>query len=110
MKKTKSVRPIWAMNKGVMRQRRSHEDTKTRKEIGFSSCFRVFVVAFSVGSHRVLRAPVGRERATSFSDMRLVLVPEMLQRRQDRRHGGVAERAERLARDVGGDARQQIQI
>ena len=62
--------------------------------------------ASAVRAHRLPRAPVGRQRAAPFPDVRLVLVPEMLQRRQHRRDGGVAERAQRLAGDVAGDARR----
>ena len=58
----------------------------------------------------VPRAPLGRQRAAALADVRLVLVPEVLQRREHRRRGGVAERAERLAGDVAGDAGEQIEI
>src|SRR5437762_2832457 len=83
MKKTKSVRPIWAMSKGV---------------IG------------SVSGHRVASAPRRGNGAPPFPDMRLVLVPEVLQGRQHWRRGGVAEGAQGLAGDVARDAQQQIQI
>ena len=42
--------------------------------------------------------------------MRLELVPEQVQRRQNRRRGGVTERAQRLADDVAGDAVQQVDV
>ena len=74
MTKTKSVRTICATRNGVMRA---------------TACD---------------AAPVGRQRAPAFPDVRFVLVPEMLQRRQHRRDRGVAEGAERLAGDVAGDA------
>ncbi len=61
-------------------------------------------------SHRVPRPPRRGQRAAPFLDVRLVLVPEMLQRRQHRRDRGVAERAQRLAGDVARDAREQIEI
>src|SRR5207249_4610663 len=100
MKKTKSVRTIWATNSGVIDSYcyRDHEGTKARRRkrsssSWCSSCLRVFVVAFAVvafwsvssSSHRLGRSPVGRQRAPSFFDVRFVLVPEVLQRRQDRR-------------------------
>src|SRR4026207_2453627 len=67
-------------------------------------------LAPSVRSHRLARAPVGRQRAPPFFDVRLVLVPEMLQRSQDRRDGGIAERAQRLAGDIPGNAVEQIEV
>src|SRR5262245_13530311 len=88
MKKTNSVRPIWAASNGVIAERRS-----------------------SMGPlERPGRPPWRRHRAPPFPDMRLVLVPEVLERRDDGRDRGVAERAQGLAGDVGGNARQQIQI
>src|SRR5262249_34431986 len=120
--KTKRVRAIWATSSGVICLYRDHEDPKTRRPtmnplyktfFVRASCFRVFVVpapAPSVRSHGLARAPLGGQRAASFLDMRLVLMPEMLQRRQHRRDGGVAEGAQRLAADVGRDAGEQIEI
>src|SRR5262245_7509688 len=64
----------------------------------------------SVRSYWLSRAPVGRQRAPSFPDVRLVLVPEMRQRSQHRRDGGVAERAQGLAGDIPGDAVEQVEI
>src|SRR5262249_3841173 len=84
--KTNSVRTIWAMNRGVMLNRSS------------------------VRADRMPRAPVGRQRAAALADMRLVLVPEMLDRRQHRGDGGIAECAERFAGNVSRDAQQQIEI
>src|SRR5262245_54354671 len=108
MMKTKSVRTIWAMSSGVIGDRpRKHESTKHRSNQ--FSCFRVFV-ASSVRPHRLSCAPIGRQGAPSFPDVRLVLVPEVLQRRQDRRDGGVAERAQGLAGDIAGDAVEQVEI
>src|SRR5438874_7214667 len=83
MTKTKSVSPICAMKRGV---------------------------GISVSSDWLPRPPVGGQRAPAFLDVRLVLVTEVLQRRHDRRHRGVAEGAERLAGDVRRDVRQQIEI
>src|SRR5262249_5665361 len=119
--KTKSVSTIWAMRSTVICLDRDHEDTKTRRthedplctrrDLREASCLRVFVVpAPSVCSYGLPRAPVGRQRAAPFGDVRLVLVPEMLQRRQHRRDGRVAERAQRLAADVVRDAREQIEV
>src|SRR5256885_5285671 len=114
MKKTKSVRTICAMSSGVIDARRDHEGTKTRRNtknafykccLRASSCFRAFVVAASVRSHRLPRAPGCGEGAAAFCDVRFVFVAEVLQGRQHRRDRGVAERAQRLAGDVAGDAR-----
>jgi len=58
----------------------------------------------------VARAPLGRQRAASLPDVRLVLVPEVLQRRQDGRGCRVAERAQRFPGDVVRDAQEQIEI
>src|SRR5262249_57882036 len=74
---------------------------------------RVFVSSwahFSVRSHCLRGAPWCGQRAAPFPDVRFVLVPEMLQRRLDRRDGGVAERAQGLAGDVPRDAREQIEV
>src|SRR5439155_6777489 len=54
--------------------------------------------------------PVGGQGAAPFRDVRFVLVPEVLERGQHRRDGSVTKRAERLAGDVPGNARQQIEI
>ena len=78
---------------------RDHEGTKPRRR---KSAFLV--------RPTVLRPPRGRKRAAAFLDVRLALVPEMFQRRQHRRDGGVAERAERPAADVVRNAREQIEI
>src|SRR5262245_41067798 len=86
MTKTKSVRPICAMRSGVTKQ------------------------PSSVRADGLTRAPVGRQRATSFLDVRLVLVPEMLQGGHHRRDRGVAECAERLAGDIAADAGQQVEV
>src|SRR5689334_20241131 len=61
-------------------------------------------------AYRVARSPGGRQRAATLFDVGLVLVPEMLERRQHGRDSGVSERAERLARDVARNARQQVEI
>ena len=61
-------------------------------------------------SHRLACAPVGRARAAAFAHVRFVLGPELLDRRQHRRGGGVAEGTERLAGDVVRDAEQQIDV
>src|SRR3954470_18834775 len=63
-----------------------------------------------VRDSRPLGPPGRRLRAASFRDVRLELIPEQLQRRQYRRRGGVAERAQRLAGDVVGDAEQQVDV
>src|SRR4051794_8547941 len=117
MMKTKSVRTICATSKGVIKNKGNHEGTKTTKKhennrSAFFVCLRElrdFVVAL-MRSHRVLRAPWGRERAAAFLDVCLVLVPEMLQRRQHGRHRRVAEGAQGLAADVARDAREQIEV
>src|SRR6185369_12630434 len=121
MKKTKSVRTIWATSSGVMRSTVHHEDSKSHEEhddslgqeerrgLRGSSRLRD-TSSFSVRSHRLSRPPVGRQRAPSFPDMRFVLVPEVLQRGQDRRDGGVAERAQRLAGDIPGYAAEEVKI
>src|SRR3954463_2961550 len=83
MKKTNSVRTIWAARNGVID---------------------------SVRSHRLPRAPLGWQSASAFSNVRLVLVPEMFQRRHHRRHRGVAKCTERFPRDISRDAAQQIEI
>ena len=49
-------------------------------------------------------------RTAALTDVRFELVPEQIQRRQHRRRGGVAKRAERLADDVVGDAVQEIDV
>src|SRR4030095_6637581 len=116
MMNTKSVSPIWATNSGVItgssRSHDDHEDTRTPKGLvrvpRVSSCLRD--ASFSVRSDGLPRAPVRDQRAPPFPDVGLVLVPEMLQRRHHRRDGGVPERAEGLAADVGRDARQEIEI
>src|ERR1700682_4547857 len=63
-----------------------------------------------MGSYRLTCTPLGWQRAAAFLNVRLVLVPAALQRGQHGRNGGVTERAERLASDVLGNARQQIEI
>src|ERR1700738_3718842 len=63
-----------------------------------------------VRSYRLARAAVGGQRGAAPFGVGLALVPEMLQRRQHRRHGGVAERAECLAADVVRDAGEQIEV
>src|SRR5262249_12102589 len=84
MTNTKSVRTICAMSSGV-------------------------IVAL-VGSYRLARTPRGRQRASSLANVRLVLVPEVLERRDHRCRGGIAERAQRFAGDVRRDAREQVEI
>src|SRR5206468_558178 len=59
---------------------------------------------------RLPGAPRGGQRATPLLDVRVVLVPEVFERRQHRRHRRVAERAQGLPRDVRRDALQQIHI
>src|SRR5256885_11397914 len=98
MKNTKSVRTICAMRSGVIRDASSRE----RRNRGGSRA--------SVRSDGLPRAPVGGQRAPPLPDVRLVLVPEVLQRREHRRDGGVAERAQRLAGDIVRDPRQEIEI
>src|SRR5262245_30192275 len=74
------------------------------------SCAMSSGVSMSVGTDRLSGTPVGGQRAAVFANVRLVLLPEMLERR---RHGcdrGVAERAERFPRDVRRDAGQEIEI
>ena len=56
------------------------------------------------------RPPFGGQRAAAFLHVRFVLVPEVLQSREHRGDGGVAERAQGLPRDVVGDVLQQIEI
>src|SRR6267378_7467045 len=85
MKKTNRIRTICAISSGVMWM-----------------C--------SVRVNPLARAPLGGQRASALFDVRLVFVAEVRQGREHRRHRGIAERAERLAGDVGGDARQQIEI
>src|SRR6476646_1997963 len=82
--------------------------TKT-KSVSTICAARNGVIAL-VGRHRVPGAPFGRQRASPFPDMGLVFVPEVLQRRQHRRHRRVTERAQRLAPDVGRNAGQPLQI
>src|SRR5881396_2368686 len=50
------------------------------------------------------------ERTALLADMRLVLVPEMLERAGDRSDLCVAEGAHRAARDVAAQAEQEVQI
>src|SRR3954464_7368151 len=64
----------------------------------------------SVRPHRMAGAPVGGQRAVPRLDMRFVLVAEVLEGRHHRRDRGIAEGAQRLAADVGGNAGQQIEI
>src|SRR4051812_6453265 len=65
----------------------------------------------SVRPHRhPRRAPVGRNRAPALAHVRLELGPEVLDGGQRRCRGGVAERAQRLARDVVADAHQEIDV
>src|SRR5947208_959812 len=86
MTKTNSVRTIWAIRKTFM-ERRS-----------------------SVCADRMPGAPVRLQRAAPFLDVRFVLVPEVLDRRQHRRYGRVAERTQRLAGNVSRNAEQQVEI
>src|SRR5438270_13524589 len=58
----------------------------------------------------VTRPPLCRKRTASFRDVRLVLVPEMFQRRQHRRDRGVAEGTEGLAGDIPRNAREKIEV
>src|SRR5688572_28780791 len=109
MTKTNSVRTIWPISSGVIGIR--HEDTKTRNLRCSSSCFRVFVVAsVLMRGYWLPRSPARRQRAPAFPHVRFVLVSEVLQRRQHRRDGGVAEGAERFAGDVLGNALQEIEV
>src|SRR5262249_51171918 len=95
--KTKSVRTIWAISSGVIHPSpQNHESTKQPPA--------------SMRSYRMLRAPRRWQRATAFLDVRFVLVPEMLQCREHRGHGGITEGAQRLARDIVRHARQEIEI
>src|SRR5262245_44523617 len=116
--KTTSVSTTCAMNSGVIGYRH-HEDTKPRRRTkrAVSKDFfadlrarRVFVVPSPFSALPPPASPRCRQRAPMLPDVRLVLVPEMLERRLDRRDRGVAERAERLAADVARDARQQIEV
>src|SRR5262245_36381103 len=61
-------------------------------------------------SERLSSPPVRRERAAALADVRFVLVPEVLERREHRRDRSVAERAQRLAGNLSREARQQIEV
>src|SRR6185503_15151746 len=91
--KTNSVRTIWAMSSVVIR---------VAQPFRAAQCL--------MRPHRLARPPFRRQRAAPFLDVRLVLVAEMLQRRQHRRHRRVAERAQRLAGDVVRDALQHVEV
>src|SRR4051794_27475066 len=104
MMKTKSVSPIWATSSGVMNVRSDDRvicDRHRRSHIARSSMCHLEAARCS---------PARGQRAAALSYMGLVLVTEMLQRRQHRRDRGVAERAQGLAADVARDALQQIEI
>src|SRR5687768_12047114 len=92
----KNVRPMMA---SCTPKRRSI----TRPFVSF--VVSTFVAPTSVRSrqHRLFRPPVRGQRAAAFGDVRLELLPEVVQRREDRRCRGVAERTQRLADDIGGD-------
>src|SRR5687767_4899290 len=60
--------------------------------------------------HRLFRAPVGRQRASSFLHVRLELVPEVVQRGEHRGRRRITERTQRFADDVGGHAKEQVDV
>src|SRR5580704_16012562 len=104
--KTKSVRPICAISNGVTemfsRSHEAHEDARrtrcTKDRLVDLRDLRVFVMPWSMRRrHSLTRTPRGGQRAPPFLDVRFILVFEVLERRQDGRHGGIAERAQRLA-------------
>ena len=89
------------------------KDTKVTKPILVFVSFAIFVCfvfhqcAANIGwAARHAAGSVQRP----FADVRLVLRPEQLHRRQHGRRRRVAERAQRLADDVVGDAEQQVEI
>src|SRR5437773_2619997 len=66
---------------GTTKTRRLDDARRTVVYEEFFVYVRVFALSwshlFSVHSYRLPRAPIGRHRAASFLDVRLVLVPEM---------------------------------
>src|SRR6266496_3046028 len=66
--------------------------------------------ALLVSPDRLPRPPRRGQRAPPFPDVRFVLVPEMLQRRQHGRDRRVAEGAKRLAGNIRRNILQHVQI
>src|SRR5581483_5611002 len=116
--KTNSVRPSWASSSGVTIPLRRPATRPPARRAGPAGRpgdrtrdqTPRRVPPESMGLDQRPGAPLGRQRAAALADVGLVFLPEVLQRCQHRRGGGVAEGAQRLAGDVAGDAAEQIEV